>query len=68
MKGSVIMAGAKYSLFEALDPLDVKSKYPIFEVSGCKNHTLNGFGDQEPEELSTWTLRVLDSPYESLSI
>ena len=24
------------------------SKYPIFEVSGSKNHTLNGIWDQRP--------------------
>ena len=38
-------------LLEALGstPLFPKgSKYPIFEVSGSKNHTLNGIRDQNP--------------------
>ena len=33
-----------------------KSKYPIFEVSGSKNHTLNGIWDQRPQIFGTWTL------------
>ena len=32
------------------------SKYPIFEVSGSKNHTLNGVWDQRPQILGTLTL------------
>ena len=32
------------------------SKYPIFEVSDPKNHTLNGIWGQSPEILGTWTL------------
>ena len=34
------------------------SKYPIFEDSGSKNHTLNGFWDQSPSITSIWTLWV----------
>ena len=29
-------------------PIPRGSKYPIFEVSGPKTHTLTGFGDQSP--------------------
>ena len=35
-----------------------RSKYPIFEVSGSKSHTLNGIWDQRPSILGTWTLWV----------
>ena len=35
------------------------SKYPRFEVSGSKNHSLNGFWDQRPSILGTWTLWVV---------
>ena len=35
-------------------PYPSRSKYPIFEVSGPNNHTLNGFWDQRPEVLGTW--------------
>ena len=31
-----------------VDTLPRGSKYPIFQVSGSKNHTLNGFWDQSP--------------------
>ena len=34
------------------------SKYPMFEASGSKNHTVNGFGDQGPYVLGTWPLWV----------
>ena len=34
------------------------SKYPIFEVSGSKNHTPNGIWDQSPWSICTWTLRA----------
>ena len=34
------------------------SKYPIFGVSGSKNHTVNGIWDQRPQMLGTWTLWV----------
>ena len=33
-----------------------RSKYPRFQVFGSKNHTLNGFWDQSPSILATWTL------------
>ena len=33
-----------------------KTKYPIFQGSGSKNHTLNGFRNQGPEILGTGTL------------
>ena len=33
-----------------------RSKYPMFEVSGSKNHTLNGFKNQKPQMFGTWTL------------
>ena len=33
------------------------SKYPIFKDSGPKNHTLDGFWDQRPQILGTWTLK-----------
>ena len=39
------------------------SMYPIFEVLGSKSHTLNGFGDQKPLILGTWTLWVKHSGY-----
>ena len=32
------------------------SKYPIFEVSRPQNHTINGFWDERPQILGTWTL------------
>ena len=32
------------------------SKYPILKASGSKNHILNGFRDQKPQILGTWTL------------
>ena len=35
------------------------SNYPIFEVSGSQNPTLNGIWDQSPEILGTWTLWVV---------
>ena len=34
-------------------------KYPIFEVSGSRNHTLNGIWGQTPQMLGTWTLWLL---------
>ena len=34
------------------------SKYPLFQDSGSKCHTLNGFWDQSPYMLGTWTLWV----------
>ena len=33
-----------------------RSKYPIFEASALKDHTLNVFLDQGPQILGTWTL------------
>ena len=42
------------SYLETLDPRN--SKYPISNNSGSKNHTTNGFWDQGPEILGTWTL------------
>ena len=35
------------------------AKNPIFEVSGSKNHTLNGIWDQKPQIVGTWALWVL---------
>ena len=32
-------------------PAPPGSKYPIFEVSGSNNHTLDGLGNQGPERL-----------------
>ena len=37
------------------------SKYPMFKVSGPKNHVLNGFWDQSPQILGTCTLWVGNS-------
>ena len=35
------------------------SKDPIFQLSGPKNHTLNGFWSQSPSILGTWTFWVV---------
>ena len=44
------------------------SKYPIFEVSGPQNHTLNGFWNQKPQMLGTWTLWVIFTDINSRAI
>ena len=35
------------------------SKYPVCEVSGPQNHTLNGFWEQKLQTMGTWTLWVM---------
>ena len=34
------------------------SKYPMFEASGPKYHTLDGIWDKRPSILGTWTLCI----------
>ena len=38
------------------------SKYPIFEASGSKYHTIFGIWALEPQLLGTWTLWDVESP------
>ena len=35
------------------------SKYPILKVSGSEIHTLNGFRNEGPQTLGTWTRWVM---------
>ena len=55
--GIVIMVLGRYLIVGYISPRG--SKYPILKDSGPKIHTLNGFWDQGPYVLGTWTLWVL---------
>ena len=56
-------ATSKEQDFSDVDDVDScprGSKYTVFEDSGPKNHTLNGFWDQSPYKLGTWPLWVCE--------
>ena len=48
----------KASVVQRLKALPRGPKYPTFKVPGPRNHALNGFWDQSPQILDTWTLGV----------